>query len=221
MENHKQVKIYLKKEAIEQIQDVIEFKKVKDLLDKRESEYKSVEEFVVGCVYYYLKQIDSVEDISNIRYLITEHQLKNRFEELMIKKGWNQKELVERTGISAGNINNILKNKNQASIDNFFRIWIAFNCPPISNVLYRSDEWDSDIKKNFSNSIIGQFSRWIPIEYNTLSKAERMRFMLIATLIGIQTTCVAIATGYIVNRIRPRGVKLKLVSKENKHYKTI
>lgn len=140
MENHKQVKIYLKKEAIEQIQDVIEFKKVKDLLDKRESEYKSVEEFIVGCVYYYLKQIDSVEDISNIRYLITEHQLKNRFEELMIKKGWNQKELVERTGISAGNINNILKNKNQASIDNFFRIWIAFNCPPISNVLYRSDE---------------------------------------------------------------------------------
>lgn len=45
--------------------------------------------------------------------------------------------------------------------------------------------------------------------------------MLIATLIGIQTTCVAVATGYIVNRIRPRGVKLRLVSKQNKHYKTI
>lgn len=47
--------------------------------------------------------------------------------------------------------------------------------------------------------------------------------MLIATLIGIQTTCIAVATSYVIKNFRPRGVKLKLISKSKgfKHYKTI
>lgn len=46
---------------------------------------------------------------------------------------------------------------------------------------------------------------------------------MITLLIGVQTTCVAVATGYVINHFRPRGVKVKVHSKSKgfKHYKTI
>lgn len=46
--------------------------------------------------------------------------------------------------------------------------------------------------------------------------------MLIA-LIGIQTACVTLATGYVISHIRPRKAKLKVYSSDRngyKHYKT-
>jgi hypothetical protein len=46
---------------------------------------------------------------------------------------------------------------------------------------------------------------------------------MIAALIGIQTTCVVVATSYVINHFRPRKANFKVSSNSNgfKHYKTI
>lgn len=45
---------------------------------------------------------------------------------------------------------------------------------------------------------------------------------MITALIGIQTTCVIVATSYVIKHIKPKFAKVKLHSKSNgfKHYKT-
>jgi hypothetical protein len=43
---------------------------------------------------------------------------------------------------------------------------------------------------------------------------------MITTLISIQTICIAVATSQFIKRSRPKKMKMKLVSKEFKHYKT-
>jgi DNA-binding Xre family transcriptional regulator len=140
MEKHKQIKLYLKKDIINEIEEILKFREVRDILQEENNRHVSIEEFIIGCTCFYLRQLRTIDDLADIRNLGKPFQLKNRIGELLEKKGWSQKDLVEKTGINAGNINNILKNKNQPSLDYFFRIWIALNCPPLSEILYREEE---------------------------------------------------------------------------------
>lgn len=140
MEKYSQIKLHVKNDIIKEIEDILSYRQVRDLLSGKESSYVSVEDFMVGCVCYYLRQLKTADDLADIRELGKPFQLKNRIEKVLERKGWSQRDLVEKTGIPAGNINNIIKNKNQPSLDNFLKIWIALNCPPLTQMLYRDEE---------------------------------------------------------------------------------
>lgn len=45
---------------------------------------------------------------------------------------------------------------------------------------------------------------------------------MLTALIGIQTTCIVVASSYVIKHFRPRRLKLKVHSKANgyKHFKT-
>lgn len=134
---YERIKIHLKKEIVDDIQKIIQFKHSRDLLFDKECDYTSVEAFVVGCVCYYLRQINNVEDLSGIKELGKPFQLGNKLSDILNQKRMSQKELSDLTGISPSNINNFVKNKNQPSTDYFLRLWIALECPPLDWMFYR------------------------------------------------------------------------------------
>lgn len=140
MSDYKKVNIYLKEEIIEDIENILKYKEVRDLLDKKDTKPVTNEEFIVGCVCYYLRKIKAIEDLSGINELGRPYQLKNRIKELLEQKNISQQELAKKTGIGASNISLIVKNKNQPSLDYWLRIWIALDCPPIDWMLYREVE---------------------------------------------------------------------------------
>jgi predicted XRE-type DNA-binding protein len=135
--DYERIYIHLKKDIIKDIEAIIEFKDKKDFLFNKEENYTSIENFIVGCVCYYLRQIKNIDDLSGINDLGKPFQLENKIGQLLEQKRMSQKELSDLTGIAAPNINNFVKNKNQPSLDYFLRIWIALGCPPLEWMFHR------------------------------------------------------------------------------------
>ncbi|MCA1025696.1 helix-turn-helix domain-containing protein [Cytobacillus kochii] len=141
MEKHIEIPIYLREGILKDIDNYIIYQKSKTLnFQDSQSTYASVEQFVVGCVCHYLKQLKYQEDLSGYTDLGKPYKLKNKFRDYMDKKGVIPADLAKKTGIGASNISLILKNKNQPSLDYFLRIWIALECPQLDKVLYREVE---------------------------------------------------------------------------------
>lgn len=140
MDNFREIVIHLKEDAVKDIELIVLFQNVKNILFHNEPNSKSVEEFVTGCIYHYIKRIKYQLDLSGINDLGKPYRLQNKFKEYMDKKGISQAMLSEKTGIGASNISLIIKNKNQPSLDYFFRIWIALECPSLEKILYRVEE---------------------------------------------------------------------------------
>jgi DNA-binding Xre family transcriptional regulator len=135
--DYERINIHLKKEIVKDIEKILEFKHARDFLFEKETNYTSVEDFIVGCVCYYLRQIKSNIDLSGINDLGRPFRLENKIGELLEQKRMSQKDLSDLTGIAPPNINNFVKNKNQPSVDYFLRIWIALECPPLNWMFYR------------------------------------------------------------------------------------
>lgn len=140
MNEYKKIEVYLSKDVIDEIEKITNFKKAKDLLFKGDTQNISIEKFIIGCVHYYLKKIHHLEDLSGIKNLGKPFKLNNRIKEYIQNKGISQQELANMTKISPSNISLILSNKNQPSLDYFFRIWIALECPEIDWLFYRVEE---------------------------------------------------------------------------------
>ncbi|WP_053434706.1 helix-turn-helix domain-containing protein [Sporosarcina globispora] len=140
MEKHNEVVIYLKDSVITDITNYIEYQKLKKLNFDGNYNHTNMEEFIVGCVCHYLRQLKYQIDLSGINDLGKPYRLKNRFKEYMDKHGIIPADLAKQTGIGASNISLILKNKNQPSLDYFLRIWMALKCPPLDKILYREEE---------------------------------------------------------------------------------
>jgi DNA-binding Xre family transcriptional regulator len=138
--DYERIYIHLKKDVIKDIEKIIEYKDKRDFVFNKEENYTSVEKFIVGCVYYYLRQIKNIEYLSGINDLGKPFRLENKIGELLDLKRMSQKQLSEMTGIAAPNINNFVKNKNQPSLDYFLRIWIALECPPLDWMFFRITE---------------------------------------------------------------------------------
>jgi DNA-binding Xre family transcriptional regulator len=138
--DYERIYIHLKKDVIKDIEKIIEYKDKRDFVFNKEENYTSVEKFIVGCVYYYLRQIKNIEDLSGINDLGKPFRLENKIGELLDLKRMSQKQLSDLTGIAAPNINNFVKNKNQPSLDYFLRIWIALDCPPLDWMFFRITE---------------------------------------------------------------------------------
>jgi DNA-binding Xre family transcriptional regulator len=139
-----EIPIYLNKDTVDLIQRIVSLENNKNLIYKPERfSHNSINDFITGCIYTYLKQIQQQDNLTGIEELAKPFTLKNRFKEIAEKKHLRGKDLVEMTNINAGNISYILSNRNQPSLDYFLRIWIALGCPPLNECLYR-EETESD-----------------------------------------------------------------------------
>ncbi|MDT0160298.1 helix-turn-helix transcriptional regulator [Bacillus sp. AG4(2022)] len=134
---YERVVIHLRKDIVDDIRKIVEYKNLKDFLFDDEDSYVNVEEFVIGCVCYYLRQIKGTIDLSGISMINSNEILQNRLHELLEQKRMTQLQLSEQTGIAPSNINNYIKNKNQPSLEHFMRIWITLGCPPLNWLLHR------------------------------------------------------------------------------------
>jgi DNA-binding Xre family transcriptional regulator len=141
---YERINIHLKKEIVNDIQKILDYKHARDFLFKKEANYTNIENFIVGCVCYYLRQINGIKDLSGITDLGKPFQLENKLGELLDQKRMSQKELSDLTGIAPSNINNFVKNKNQPSVDYFLRIWIALECPPLEWMFERIPKFDDN-----------------------------------------------------------------------------
>lgn len=140
MGNHTEIAIYLKDDILKELEHYVEYQKLKTLNYDGNYDHKSIEEFIVGCVCFYLRQLKHQVDLSGINDLGRPYRLQNNLKEYMDKHGIIPAELSKQTGIGASNISLILKNKNQPSLDYFLRIWMALKCPELSKILYRVEE---------------------------------------------------------------------------------
>lgn len=136
---YKKFEVLLKAETVNKIEKITLFKNVSDELFNDGSEHYSIEDFIIGCVYHYIKTIESKNTISGLSDLGKPFKLKNRFKEILKEKGISQKQLSDMTQIKAGNISQILNNNNQPSLDYFLRLWIALDYPRIDRCLYREE----------------------------------------------------------------------------------
>ncbi|WP_176215141.1 helix-turn-helix domain-containing protein [Cytobacillus gottheilii] len=135
---YKKVNLYLKEEIMEEIEDILKYRRTRyALYNPIELEEITAEDFVAGCVIFYIDQIKSIHDLSNINELNEDSQLQNKLDELLKQKNISQRELSEMTGIVPSNINNYVKNRNQPTLDHFLRIWISLDCPPLTWLLHR------------------------------------------------------------------------------------
>jgi DNA-binding Xre family transcriptional regulator len=145
MGTYKKITIFLHDDDYNEIEKILHYRNSKVMALNLDKKSRSVEEFTKGCINYYLKQVKNQEELAGIDDLGKPYRLKNRFKEIMEKKGLRGKDLSELTNIHQGNISIVLSNRSQPSLDYFLRIWIALGCPPLNQCLYRvEDEEDDD-----------------------------------------------------------------------------
>lgn len=145
MGNYKKLTIFLHDDDYKEIEKILHYRNSKIMALSIDKKSRSTEEFIKGCINYYLKQVKNQEELAGIDDLGKPYRLKNRFKEIMESKGLRGKDLSELTNIHAGNISIVLSNRSQPSLDYFLRIWIALGCPPLDQCLYRiQDEEDDD-----------------------------------------------------------------------------
>ncbi|MET3505584.1 helix-turn-helix domain-containing protein [Halalkalibacter oceani] len=134
----KEIKISLRDETYEELVKVVNYYNYKNELLKIGEEPVLIENFIKGSV---VKQLAEIHTLFNYDVVnqneIEQGVIKNRFKELLVNSEAKQKDLAEITKIDPSTLNLILNNKSQMSLDNFLRIWTAFNNPPIRRVLYR------------------------------------------------------------------------------------
>jgi DNA-binding Xre family transcriptional regulator len=114
-------------------------------LSIRHNQEKSIERIIKAAIANYLDVMVPIpeQDKQYIQTLIVDgpkYAIKNRFKEIMKQKGIKAVQIHRDTGISESNLSQLLNNKNlNMTLDSFLRIWIALDCPPIADCLYRED----------------------------------------------------------------------------------
>jgi DNA-binding XRE family transcriptional regulator len=135
-----ELNIKLKKNTFQKINEYITYQNLRnDIKDRNKPIDLNVDDFVTGCVNAYLNKLKYIETLGGLDDLGKPFRLKNKFKELMIKRGLSQNDVAKATGINPVNIGKIFSNQNQPSLDFYIRLWIFFDCPPIDKVLYREE----------------------------------------------------------------------------------
>lgn len=142
MNDVEKISIYLHKETVEKIKKIVMFENLKNEMYPLRSRPTNFEisDFITGCLNKKLNELENFYQLAGLDDLGKPYRLKNRFKEILSKKGIKQKELAAITQIDDGNISIILSNRSQPSLDYFLRIWIALGCLPFEKVLYRTEE---------------------------------------------------------------------------------
>lgn len=141
--NYKKITFFLNDEIYDEMMKLLNYRNSRSIALEKDK-VRSIEEFVTGSVIHYMKRLKGQETLAGMDDLGSPYRLKNKFKEVMKKKGIRVKDLAEMTNIHAGNISIVTTNRSQPSLDYFLRIWIALGCPPLNECLYRVKE-DSDM----------------------------------------------------------------------------
>lgn len=91
--------------------------------------------FVFIETYYDFVEDEKTENLK----LELKAKIKNRLREITMEQGLDQSAISKLTGIEPANISRVFNNRNQPSIDYFFRLWIALERPPIDDIFYADD----------------------------------------------------------------------------------
>ncbi|MFE8701008.1 helix-turn-helix domain-containing protein [Cytobacillus sp. FJAT-54145] len=141
-DNFVPITIQLRPQTIQRLQEVATY------LSFRDSEETTVETVIKGALVDYLDVMTPIksDEVTTLKSLLFHpktlqpYMIKNRFKALMKKKGLKAVDLHRMTDISESNLSQVLNNKNQnMSLDYFLRIWIALDCPPVGDCLYREN----------------------------------------------------------------------------------
>jgi hypothetical protein len=136
------VTIHLKPSTIERLN------KVTTYLSFKHQDEQTLERTIRAAIADYLEIMDPIspEEIHTLRSLLFQprtekpYALKNHFKEIMKLKGIKAVDIHRLTEISESNLSQVLNNKTlNMSVDYFLRIWLALNCPPIGDCLYREN----------------------------------------------------------------------------------
>jgi len=136
------VTIYLKPSTVERL------KKISHYLAVREQQEVPLERIIRAAIADYMDMMAPLSDADTtaLKSILFEHNnekpyaIKNRFKEIMKQKGIKAVQIHRDTGISESNLSQLLNNKNlNMTLDSFLRIWLALDCPPIADCLYREN----------------------------------------------------------------------------------
>lgn len=138
MKNYKKINLFLSDETISKLEDYITIENKKNLLWKKERKnYIQIQDFISGLIMEFIEDMENQDKSAGLDDLGKPFRLKNRFKEIANSKGLTQQQISEMTNIEPSNISVIFRNKSQASLDYFLRIWIALDCPSLTECLYR------------------------------------------------------------------------------------
>jgi predicted transcriptional regulator len=131
--------IYLKEETLSKIKQFIHYSNLNHIYKHKNIKDNEVEEFIKGAI---IREIERVEQYHLIKDQIfnPNKKFQNKFETLRKEKGYTQTYLAEVTGMNQVTLSNIMNNKKQFRSDNFFKLWVAFQCPPIEECIEFVDE---------------------------------------------------------------------------------
>jgi DNA-binding Xre family transcriptional regulator len=124
---------------------VDKLEKIRDYLSIRYNQEKQIEGIIKGAIVDFLDIMFPVSDVEmlSIKALIlddTKYVIRNRFKDIMKNKNIKSVEIHRNTGISESTLSQILNNKSHnMSLDYFLRIWLALDCPPVGDCLYREN----------------------------------------------------------------------------------
>ncbi|WP_394237496.1 helix-turn-helix domain-containing protein [Niallia oryzisoli] len=136
------ITIYLKPSTVEQL------KKISHYLAVREQQEVPLERIIRAAIADYMDIMAPLSDADTtaLKSILFEpnnekpYAIKNRFKEIMKQKGIKAVQIHRDTGISESNLSQLLNNKNlNMTLDSFLRIWLALDCPPIADCLYREN----------------------------------------------------------------------------------
>lgn len=134
----KKITIELNESTVKRLEELANYIDLENKLFYKIEETTTIEELIKGSI---IRQLWEMEVLLGDKRLNKEIEkvgvLKNRFKELMKQHEVKQIELAKLTDIDTSTLNLILNNKQTLSLENFLKLWTAFNHPPIRTVLYR------------------------------------------------------------------------------------
>ncbi len=141
----KEIKIQITDEKYEQISELVNIENFLNIkLPPKQDKKRTEEDFVKGLVNFYLRDLSGVESLVKLAGLNdTENHPRyhNHFKEIAKAQNISQRDIIRMTGIQQSSLSQIFNNKWESNprLDTFFKIWVALECPPITQCLYRVD----------------------------------------------------------------------------------
>lgn len=137
MDNKINLNIELNESTINRIEKIVNYENSKNQLKLKDRPLRSIEDFIKGAVIRELQKIEHFYALADFERLNKKSKLKNNIRQYIKYHKIKQRELAIVTGMDEGSISHILNNRNQPTLEVFIKIWVALNCPPIEEILYR------------------------------------------------------------------------------------
>lgn len=133
-----EIKIALTDETLERLN------LIKDIVNhRRDGDELTIENIVKGSLYFYLNRFFTERvcenEIESVIPLGSFGELSNTILEYMEKNNITYSYMANEIQVTRSTISKILHNQKQPSLDLFIRIWVWLGCPPIHELLVRTN----------------------------------------------------------------------------------